>query len=218
MLRKAPFGLASTLAVLLVAGSLQAASITSNTISFSDKATPLNFDFSADAGLASIKPNSVLVGIESYWTFTPGAGQTGNMDLLANLYSPSFASGVSTGVGFATTLDMAGGSQTAQSTYYSQTGLNFSSTVLGSLLAGANGILPTELVGGGAGFTNLDTFFANGGTAQGYIKLVTVDPAGPGDPGGGGDPPPTVPEPASMLVWGAVAAGVLARRRLLAKS
>ena len=71
-----------------------------------------------------------------------------------------------------------------------------------------------ELVGAGAGFSNLDTFFANGGTAEGFVKLITVEQGGsPGGGGGGGNP---TPEPTSMLVWGAVALGLLAKKRSMA--
>jgi hypothetical protein len=207
--RKAPYAFAATVATLLTAGAMQAAVVESGKITFTDKATPLNFDFTGQADLAHIKNTSTLVGIESYWTFTPGAGQASPMDLLANLYTPSFASGVDTKVGFSTTVEHDQGVQTASSTYSAQKGLTFSSGVIGSLLTNGN-TMGAELVGAGAGFSNLDTFFANGGTAEGYIKLITIDKAGQ-DPGGGGGG--NVPEPASMLVWGAVALGALAKKR-----
>src|SRR5262245_53350000 len=120
--RKAPYAFAATVATLLTTGALSAAIVESNHISFHDKAVPLNFDFTGQADLPLIKANSTLVGIESHWTFTPGSGQTGTMDLLANLYTPSFASGVDTKVGFSTSLDLAGGLQTADSSYAAQKG------------------------------------------------------------------------------------------------
>lgn len=208
--RKAPYAFAATVAMLLSAGAMSAAVVESSHISFNNKATPLNFDFTGQADLPLIKANSTLVGIESYWTFTPGSGQTGTMDLLANLYTPSFASGVDTKVGFSTTIDGAGGQQTASSTYAAQKGLTFSNQVIQSLLSNGHD-MGAELVGAGAGFSNLDTFFANGGTAEGFIKLITVEANSPGGGGGGGGNP--TPEPASMLVWGAVALGALAKKR-----
>jgi len=207
--RKAPYAFAATIATLLSAGAMSAAVVESNHISFNNKATPLNFDFTGQADLPLIKANSTLIGIESYWTFTPGAGQAGDMDLLANLYTPSFASGVDTKVGFSTSVTPDGGPQTASSTYAAQKGLTFSSQVIASLLSNGHDV-GAELVGAGAGFSNLDTFFDNGGTANGFIKLITVEKNSPGGGGGGGDP---TPEPASMLVWGAVALGALAKKR-----
>ena len=207
--RKAPYAFAATVATLLTAGALQAAVVESNKISFTDKAAPLNFDFTGQTDLSLIKNTSTLVGIESYWTFTPGSGQTGPMDLLANLYTPSFASGVDTKVGFSTTVEHDQGVQTASSTYAAQKGLTFSSQVIASLLSNGHD-MAAELVGAGAGFSNLDTFFQNGGTAEGYIKLITIEKGGQDPGGGGGDP---TPEPASMLIWGAVALGALAKKR-----
>jgi hypothetical protein len=209
--RKAPYAFAAAVATLLT-GAAQAAIVESNHITLSSNpAAPLNFDFTGQADLPLIKANSTLVGIESYWTFTPGSGQTGTMDLLANLYTPSFASGVDTKVGFSTSLDLAGGPQTASSSYTAQKGLTFSSQVIASLLSSGHDI-GAELVGAGAGFSNLQTFFDNGGSAEGYIKLVTVDAQGPGGGGGGGGGDPT-PEPASMLIWGGVALAALAKKR-----
>jgi len=120
--RKAPYAFAATVATLLSAGAMSAAVVESGKITVTNSANPLNFDFSGQADLPLIKANSTLVGIESYWTFTPGAGQSGNMDLLANIYTPSFASGVNTNVGFSTNIDLAGGAQTASSTYNAQKG------------------------------------------------------------------------------------------------
>jgi hypothetical protein len=160
--------------------------------------------------LSKINSGSKLISIESDWTFTPGKGGSGSIDLLANLYSPSLASGVNTNVGFATTLDLSQGAQTANSIYSAQNGLNFGPTVIAALLAGGH-TLSGELVGSTTSLANLSNFFKDGGTAVGTLKLITLDP---GASGGGGTP---TPEPASMLVWGAVAAGaMLARRRSVA--
>jgi hypothetical protein len=209
--RKAPYAFAATVATLLTTGALSAAVVESGKINVTNSASPLSFDFTGQSDLPLIKGNSTLVGIESYWTFTPGSGQTGNMDLLANLYTPSFASGVDTKVGFSTNIDLGAGAQNASSTYAAQKGLTFSSQVIQSLLASGHDV-GAELVGAGAGFSNLQTFLDNGGKAEGYIRLITVEANGGQPPGGGGGGDPT-PEPASMLVWGAVALGALAKKR-----
>jgi hypothetical protein len=203
----------ATVAAILAAAPATAATIESNRISFNDKAATLVFDFSGDAQYPLVKSNSLLIGIESYWTLTPGAGQTGSLDLLAQLqaFTPPIdvgSVGVDTRVGFSTTVDLSAGPQQAQSTYTAETGLTFSADVIGKLLNG-EGKLTTQLFASGTGFSNLDNFFTNGGTISGFARLITKER--PGNPGGGGENP--VPEPASMLVWGAVAAGVALRRK-----
>ena len=158
--------------------------------------------------MALIKANSKVVGIESYGP-SPAPGQTGSQDLTALLAIPPLAlGGVDTKVGFQATVDLANtAGTTGSSTYYAQDGLTFSQLVIDSLLAGGT-TLQAELFGSGSAFTNLDAFFAAGGSITGNVKLITVDKNSPG--GGGGNP---VPEPGSMLVWGALAAGALMWRR-----
>ncbi len=211
----------ATVAAVLAATPATAATIESNRVTFNDKAATLSFNFSGDSQYPLVKSNSTLIGIESYWTLKPGAGQTGNLELLANLqaFSPPITAGsvgVNTNVGFSTTVDLAGGPQQAQSTYTAETGLTFSADVVSKLLAGS-GTLTTQLFASGTGFSNLDNFFTNGGSISGFTRLITKEagivPPPPPPPDPGGNP---VPEPASMLVWGAVAAGVALRRKFAA--
>src|SRR4029079_19422080 len=86
---------------------------------------------------------------------------------------------------FSTNIDLAAGAQTASSTYNAQKGLTFSNQVIQSLLANGHDV-GAELVGAGAGFSNLQTFLDNGGTAEGFIRLITVDANSPGGGGGRG--------------------------------
>ena len=119
-----------------------------------------------------------------------------------------------TKVGFSQNVDLAGGAQSAQSTYAAQNGLTFSSDLISKLLSGA-GKLTTQLFSNGAGFSNLDAFFNGGGKITGFARLITLESGTkpPVDPGPGGNP---VPEPGSLLVWGAIAAGAALRRKFAA--
>jgi len=213
MSRKAPFAslMAITLSGILLLGDRAfAAIVDSGNVTFTDKGTTLIFDFSAAPELSKIAAGSKLVGIESHWTFTPGKGQSGALDLNASLIIPPTDLGAAT-PGFSITVDDKGATK-AHSTSYADTGLVYSGTVLGELLGSGNNTMSGVLQSTGSAFNNLDSFFTNGGSVTGYLRLVTVEPSGPIDPGGGGDPG-NVPEPSSLLVWGAIALGLIARRR-----
>ncbi|MGL5097757.1 MAG: PEP-CTERM sorting domain-containing protein, partial [Planctomycetia bacterium] len=208
----------SAVVALVVAGLLQGAparadliTITSGTSTIGDYTESFSFDFNnpaSSANLAMIQPNATLIGVETYYTFTRPGGNATDLFLNATLKLPAMGDNADVDTGFFKNLEASRLMTTASATNYSfDDGLLFSTIVRDALLTGAgviDGVLSTD---GGPSALALDTFFMeNGGTITATLTLVFQNPEGPGGSG-------EVPEPASLLLWGAAGVGYLVRRK-----
>jgi hypothetical protein len=206
MLRKTLFAFA--LAVCSVFGNNAYATvmIESSEFTMTSIANTIVYDFNSDPNLAFVTPTSKLIGIEGIYTFFPPAGQSGLQTLRSKLFIMD-----DVGVGFDVIVNMEDMDGTpSYATNYALKGLAFSATVLGELFADPDGVVNAALGGIATDLAQVEAFLASGGTIVTQLRLITNDAPG----GGGGE----IPEPASLLLWGAIGgAGFLARRRLLSK-
>jgi len=204
MLRK--FLVASVVAIHgLSAASAQASvMIESAQTTISDISAVIAYDFASDPNLSFITPESKLIGIEALYTFNPPAGMSGISTMRSSLFI-----GDNVGVGFdaVVNLDELDGTD-AFATNYALKGLAFGTSVTSELFAEPDTVVNAALAGLAADLTVVNDFLTSGGTIAATLRLVYAD----GDDGGGGNP--GVPEPASLLLWGAVGAGALIRRRM----
>ena len=183
------------------------------------------------AEVAGIEGNFRLLGIRSDWSFKLPGGDGSSMMINTDLLIPQ-EDGAITGAGFRQQLFSNDGSVDARemttgfTERFSGSGLTFSDTIIDSLLGldGSDvGTLTGVLQASGTSLTNLTDYFANNGEITGKLTLtfegdpVITDGGDPG-PGGGGNGGDPVPEPASVLLWGALAAGGLLVRKRLRKA
>lgn len=209
MLRKTIFACSIALGTLFAGAKASAVEITSAANTIKSIGETFTFDFNGDPDLPLVNNSSRLLGVKVEWVFTPGAGGSGSVDLIADLFVPPVG-GDDTGVGFDSEIDLAAGPSDALAVNFSSTGLTFSNTVIAELLGGVPGVLEGVISVLNPNIPALNDFFNGGGEVTGVLTLTFEE----GNPGGGGDP---VPEPASILIWSLVGAGALARRRYAAR-
>lgn len=203
MLRKFIASLSIAAHALLGASQANAVEITSGLDSITALKETFSFDFTGDSDLGSVNSFSTLTGVAVDWVFTPGPGATGVVKLSSRLG----ISGTNTSTGMDITFDQAGIPPSALAVNYASSGLVFGNIIRDDLLANA-GIVAGLLTLDGPSVPDLTAFFATGGKIDATVRLTFEEGV---DPGG------QVPEPASLLVWGALGAGALARRRYLAR-
>jgi hypothetical protein len=203
MLRRVLITASVALATTMWVAVGRAAEITSTTSSIHNVGEVFSFDFTGDPDVSLMDANSDLMSITANWTFTPGAGATGNVDLSADLHIAN----QNTGVGFRIGFNQSVGAAQAQAINSASTGLNFGGSLLESLLSAPAGKVDGVLSVLGPDVSDLVDFFSAGGRIDASLTLLTHE----NDPGGSGG---AVPEPGSVLIWGLVGLGAFGLRRL----
>lgn len=212
MLRKGLFSLAVAVAGIFYGSAAQAGLyIESNTINFV-AGSPLTFDFSGSPQFSSLTNDDYLVKIQMDALFTPGSGQTTKLNTVGELRLTGSSGGFDVAVnpGLAINADVKKASSfpttLASASNSSSSGLGFSDPVLNKLLASGGVINGSLLLDSSSAWND---FFAQGGDLDLTLKMWFERET---------DGNNTVPEPASLLVWGSVlGAGAWVRRRRAAK-
>lgn len=213
MLRTTWFALAITVGGLLFADRARA-----DFSIVSDSSTILTpgqaFDFNFEGRTNAIKPFHNLKGIRVDYTFhLPTLPGTKSLDMLADLMIPDVVLGADYKVGFDVTVNLADKNPTYYADRFtsSANGFIFSNTVKSQLLDDNH--LTGELSAGGGYLDLLNQYFnlppTPGGVAGSISAFMTLTFDGSRG---------QVPEPASMLVWGLLGAGLLVHRRWRAKT
>jgi hypothetical protein len=186
----------------LFAGSAASAAEISASDSTTNHTNVFTFDFTGSPSWPTIDEFSELLGVSAEWTFTPGEAAEGFVNLNADLR----VAGQDTGVGFDVTFDQSQMGAQALSVNSTTTGLTFGADMVDALLEAPDGVVEGVLNFDGSDVPGLESFFTNGGQLDVTLNFTTRE----NEPGGGGG---QVPEPASLLIWGAVGAGAMAHRK-----
>ena len=214
MLRTRLFGLCLAVSSLLIAGAARADfTIVSNPSTISSPGGSFDFNFNGQQN--GVLPQHNLIGIRVDYKFNmPTIPGQSSMDLVSNLLIPG-VDGTDYKLGFDINANLADSSTTSFSDRgtTSPSGFIFSEVIKGYLVPG--GHITGVLQASGVALENLSKYFGffppESGTPEGFAPGTIEAFMTLRFTGERGD---NVPEPASMLIWGALTgAGVVMRRR-----